>query len=82
LASDAIEGSVVSVVVVVAVAADGVLPTGEEFGGLGRPIGLYGIIGIGTGAGTVLTAPQPCCWPGAAAASRRVEGEPTGFGWA
>jgi hypothetical protein len=79
LASDAIEGSVVSVVVVVAVVVDEVLPTGEEFGG-GRPIGLYGIIGIGAGAGAVLIAPQPCCWPGAAAASRRVGGKPTGFG--
>jgi hypothetical protein len=78
LASDAIEGSVVSVAVVVAVVADEVLPTGEEFGG--RPIGLYGIIGIGTGTGAVLIAPQPCCWPGAAAAGRRVEGKPTGFG--
>jgi hypothetical protein len=75
LASDAIEGSVVSVVV----DDDEVLPTGEEFGG-GRPIGLYGIIGMGTGAGAVLIAPQPCCWPGVAAAGRRVEGKPTGFG--
>jgi hypothetical protein len=78
LASDAIEGSVVSVVVVVAFVVDEVLPTEEEFVGGGRPIELYGIIGIGTGAGAVLIAPQPCCWPGAAAASRRVE--PTGFG--
>ena len=76
MASDAIEGSVVSVVV--AVVVDEVLPTGEEFGGGGRPIGLYGIIGIVAGAGAVLIAPQPCCWPGAAAAGKRVE--PTGFG--
>lgn len=80
MASDAIEGSVVSVVVVVAVVVDEVLPTGEEFSGGGRPLGLYGIIGIGTGAGVVLFAPQPCCWPGAATAGRRVEGKPTGFG--
>ena len=73
MASDAIEGSVVVVVVF-----DEVLPTGEEFGG-GR-VGSYGIIGIGAGAGAVLIAPQPCCWPGAAAAGRRVEGKPTGFG--
>jgi hypothetical protein len=54
LASDAIEGSAVSVVVV------DVLPTGEEFGGGGgRPIELYGIIGIGAGAGAVLIAPLP-----------------------
>ena len=80
MASDAIEGSVVSVVVVVAVVVDEVLPNGEEFGGGVRAIGLYGIIGIGTGTGAVLLAPQPCCWPGAAAAGRRVECEPTGFG--
>jgi len=66
---------VVSVVVAVEV-----LP-GEEFGGGGgRPIALYGIIGIGAGAGTVLMAPLPCCWPGAGAAGRRVEGKPSGFG--
>jgi hypothetical protein len=75
LASDAIEGSVVSVVVIVAAVDDEVLPTGEEFGGGGGPIGLYGIIG----AGAVLIALQPCCWP-VAAAGRRVEGKPTGFG--
>jgi hypothetical protein len=75
LASDAIEGSVVSVVIVV----DEVLPFGEEFGGGGRPIELYGIIGMGTGAGAVLIAPQPCCWPGEATAGRRVEGRPTDF---
>ena len=69
----------VIVVVAVAVVVE-VLPTGEEFGGGGRPTGLYGIIGIGAGAGAVLIAPQPCCWPGVAAASRRVEGKPTGFG--
>ena len=74
MASDAIEGSVVSVPVV-----DEVLPTGAEFGE-GRPIGSYGIIGIGTGAGAVLIAPLLCCWPGAAAAGGRVEGKPTGFG--
>jgi hypothetical protein len=68
------------VVSVVAVAVDEVLP-GEEFGGGGgRPIALYGIIGIGAGAGVVLMAPLPCCWPGAGAASKRVEGKPTGFG--
>ena len=78
MASDAIEGSVVSVVV--AVVVDEVLPTGEEFSGGGRPIGLYGIIGIGTGTGVVPIAPQPCCCPGAAAAGRRVECKPTGFG--
>lgn len=78
MASDAIEGSVVGVVVVVAVAVDEVLPTGEKFGGRGRPIGLYGTIGIGTGTGAVLIVPRPCCWPGAAAASR-VEGKPTDF---
>jgi len=77
LASDAIEGRVVSAVIVVAV-VDEVLPTGEEFGG--GSIGSYGIIGIGPGPGAVLIAPQPCCWPGAAAACRRVEGKPTGFG--
>ena len=80
MASDAIEGRVVSAVIVVAV-VDEVLPTGEEFGGGGgRPIALYGIIGIGAGAGTVLMAPLPCCWPGAGAAGRRVEGKPSGFG--
>lgn len=57
MASDAIEGSAVSVAVVVVANVD-VLPTGEEFGGGGRPIGLYGIIGIGAGAGAVL-APLP-----------------------
>ena len=72
MASDAIEGSVVIVVVVVAVVEE-VLPTGEEFGG-GRS---YGIIGNGIGAGAVLIAPQACCWPGVAAAGRRV---PNGFG--
>ena len=77
MASDAMEGSVVSGVVVVAVAVDEVLPTGEEFGGGGRHIGLYG---IGAGTGAVLIALQPCCWPGVAAAGRRVEGKPTGFG--
>jgi hypothetical protein len=57
LASDAIEGS--AVVAVVVVADVDVLPTGEEFGGGGgRPIGLYGIIGIGAGAGAIL-APLP-----------------------
>jgi hypothetical protein len=50
LASDAIEGSAVVVV--------DVLPTGEEFGGGGRLIGLYGIIGIGAGTGAV-QAPLP-----------------------
>jgi hypothetical protein len=80
LANDAIEGSVVNVVVIVAVVVVEVLPTGEELGGGGRPLGLYGIIGIGTGAGAVLFAPQPWCWSGAAAAGRRVEGKPTGFG--
>ena len=59
---------------------DEVLPTDEEFGFGGRPIGLYGIIGIGTGAGDVLIAPQPCCWPGAAAAGSRVVDKPTDFG--
>lgn len=55
MASDAIEGSAVCVVVVV-----NVLPTGEEFGGGGgRPIELYGIIGIGAGTGAVLIAPLP-----------------------
>jgi hypothetical protein len=34
-----------------------VLPTGEGFGG--RPIGLYGIIGIGPGTGAVLIALLP-----------------------
>jgi hypothetical protein len=53
LASDAIEGSAVSVAVVVIADVD-VLPPGEEFGGGGRPIGLYGIVGIGAGAGAVL----------------------------
>ena len=56
---------------------DEILPTGEEFGG--RVIELYGIIGIGTGAGDVLMAPQPC-WPGAAAAGSRVVDKPTDFG--
>jgi hypothetical protein len=67
---------VVSVVVVAAVAVDEVLPGG----GGGRPIALYGIIGIGAGTGAVLMAPLPCCWLGAGAAGRRVEGKPTGFG--
>ena len=73
MASDAIEGSAVSVVVEV-------LPAGEEFGE-GGTIGLYGIIGIGIGigAGTVPIAPLPCCWPETAAAVRRVGGKPTGF---
>lgn len=53
MASDAIEGSAVCVVVVI-----DVLPTGEEFGG-GGPIELYGIIGIGAGTGAVLIAPLP-----------------------
>jgi len=74
LASDAIEGSAVCVVVV-----DEVLPTGEEFGGGERLIGLYGIIGINAGPGAVLIAPLACCWPGAAAAGRRVEGKPIDF---
>ena len=47
MASDAIEGSAVVVVV------DG-LPAGEEVEGGGRPIEVYGIIGIGAGAGAVL----------------------------
>jgi hypothetical protein len=81
LASDAIEGSVVVVAVAVAVVVDEVLPTGEEFGGCGgRPIGWsYGIIGIGAGAGAALIAPH-CCWLEAAAAGRRVEDRPAGFG--